>query len=131
MMSVKLRSALMPLYFVSKVLCIHPFSLNPLKSSPSGSILAVMMAIGYSIFHLMSASTDYVSDSEDGEKANLVGVIIDAYNRYSGFCAFCLLIAASICVQSHIVAAIRQLEDVDALFYRTYRLEVDNSKWRT
>lgn len=131
-MSVRLRNALIPIYILSKILCIHPFSLSPLKCSTGGSILAISMAIGYSIFHLYSAKTDYASnDSKDEEKSNLVAAIIDAYNRYSGFSAFCLLIISSIYLQNYVVKAIKQLEEIDVHFRQTYKFDVDNRNWRT
>lgn len=130
-MSVKLRNALIPLYVLSKVLCIQPFSLNPLKYSMVGSFMTILISIGYCLFHLYSAKTDNASvNSKDDEKSNLVTAIIDAYNRYSGFVTFCLLITASIYLQNYVVNAIKQLEEIDVHFYNTYKIKVDNRKWK-
>lgn len=127
-MTLKLRKSLIPLYIVSKILCIHPFRRNPLNASIFGSFLAIVGAIGYGIFHL-SAAQNNLNQTNSTENSNLVAIIIDSYNRYSGFCCLLILIVASICVQRKIVEGIRILEEVDQLFESKLSIVVDNYKW--
>lgn len=122
----KVREALLPLFIVSKVFCINPFSQAKLESSKLGSLITVCGAIGYSIFHLYMVNRDTsASDSK-----NLVALIIDSYNRYSGFSAFCVLVISSISTQGKVVRALRLLETIDCIFHEKFGVIVDNRVWR-
>lgn len=127
-MAAKLREFILPLYIVSKFFCTHPFSRKPLKTSFWGSTITLVIAIGYSVFHLTSAKRD-MNMPETGANANFVATIIDSFNRYSGFCNFCVLVIASIAVQGKIVRVIELCEDVDNLFKEKYNIIVDNYTW--
>lgn len=122
----RVRKAFIPLHLVSKVLCICPFSLNKLKPSRVGSLITIFQAICYTIFHLWMVNRDMSAESTK----NLVGIIIDSYNRYSGFWAFCVLVIASIAMQQKVVQLIRQLEIVDLIFQQKFNIVVDNRVWR-
>lgn len=54
-------------------------------------------------------------------------LVIDSYNRnrYSGFCAFGVLVIATITMQSKIVRAIKLLEFIDDIFKEEFNLIVD------
>lgn len=121
-----LRRALLPLYIVSKIMCINPFSLNTLRPSKAGTVLTLCQGIGYAVFHLWMSKRDM---SEESSK-NLVRQLIDSYNRYSGFCAFCILVVTSICVQRKIVTIIRNIENVDDIFQHKLGQIIDNRTWR-
>lgn len=121
----KIRKALFPLHIVSKILCTSPFSLQSLQPSKIGSVVAMCQAIGYSIFHLWMVNRDMSTDSTK----NLVQ-LIDSYNHYSGFCAFCLLVIASTVNQGKIVAAIQNIEYIDKIFEEKLNTYIDNRRWR-
>lgn len=124
----EIRKAFIPLYVVSKVLCISPFSLKNLQSSKIGTIVTIIQAISYTIFHFWMANRDM---SNESSSKKLVGIlIIDSYNRYSGFCTFGALVIATIAMQSKIVRAIKLLESIDAIFKQEFNLIVDNWTWR-
>lgn len=127
-MPLKLRKSLLPLYVVSKLLCIHPFRRNPLNASVFGSLLAIFGAVCYSVFHLNAARIN-LNQTNTTANSNLVAIIIDSYNRYSGFGCFLVLVTSSICVQGNIVQSIKILEEVDQLFASKLMIEVDNYKW--
>lgn len=122
----EIRKAFIPLYVVSKVLCISPFSLKGLQPSRIGTIVTIIQAILYTIFHFWMVNRDMSNESSK----NLVGIIIDSYNRYSGFCTFCVLVIASLAMQSKIVRTIKLLETIDAIFKQKFELIVDNGAWR-
>lgn len=122
----EIRKAFIPLYVVSKVLCISPFSLKSLQPSRIGTILTIIQAILYTIFHIWMAKRDMSNESSK----NLVGIMIDSYNRYSGYCTFCVLVIATLAMQSKIVRAIKLLETIDAIFKQEFKLIVDNCAWR-
>lgn len=124
-MVLKLRKALFPLHFMSKVFCIGPFSLQKLQSSKSGTIITLCQAIAYTIFHLWMSDDDMSAESR-----NMVRQLIDSYNRYSGFCAFCFLVVASTLVQKKIVRVIQNIEEIDWIFEQKLNVTVDNQKWR-
>lgn len=126
-MALKLRKALLPLHFVSKVLCIGPFSLDKLKPSRSGSIITLCQVVGYSIFHIWMSNSDI--SAADGTK-NMVRHLIDSYNRFSGFCAFCFLVVASTRIQQKTVNIIRNIEHIDEIFQKKLNVTMDNRRWR-
>lgn len=80
---------------------------------------------------MMSAQTDQnrLDPDEQEENPNLVTIIIDSYNRYSGYCCSAILILSSIAFQGKIVKVIQILEEVDSLFEQKYAILVDNSTW--
>lgn len=121
-----IRKAFIPLYVVSKVLCISPFSLKNLQPSRIGTIVTIIQAIIYAIFHFWMANRDMSNESTK----NLVGIMIDSYNRYSGFCTFGVLVIATLAMQSKIVWAIKLLESIDAIFKQELHFIVDNCTWR-
>lgn len=128
-MALRLRSSLLPLYVLSKLLCIHPFSRIPLKKSFWGSVSAGLGAIGYAMFHLASAKLSMGSSSTDNKGPNFVALIIDSYNRYSGLCCLMVIAINAISVQGKLVEAIGCLERVDEMFDKDMSLVVDNFKW--
>lgn len=121
----KVRQALLPLFIASKVFCVNPFS-RELRTSISGSLLTVCGAIGYTIFHLCMINLDVSVESNK----NFVAVIIDSYNRYSGFSAFCVIVISSILTQNKIIKALRMLETIDCIFDEKFGLIVDNQTWQ-
>lgn len=122
----ELRKAILPLYIVSKVLCTSPFSLKTLRPSFFGSVVTICQAIGYTIFHLFLVNRDMSTESSK----NLVRQLIDSYNRYSGFCAFCFLVIASTWNQAKIVTVIQNIEDIDRILEQKLETPVDNRTWR-
>lgn len=124
-MALKLRIALLPLHIISKILCIGPFTLRTLQPSKYGIIITICQAMAYSIFHLWMSDRDM-----SGENKNMIRQLIDSYNRFSGFCAFCFLVVASICIQRNIVRVIRNIEEVDDMFEKKLIITIDNRKWR-
>lgn len=113
----KVRTALFPLHTVSRIFCISAFSLKQLQQSSLDILLTICGAIVYITFYLimLSKNTYYSITSES--KRNLIGILIDCYNRYSGFCVFCILVITSILTQSKIIKGIEILEAVDSTFY--------------
>lgn len=124
-MALKLKQALLPLHIISKVLCIGPFSLGKLESSKFGSIITLCQAFSYSIFHIWMSNYDLSKTAK-----NMVRQLIDSYNRFSGFIAFCFLVVATILVQRKIVRLIQNIEDIDCVFEEKFNMTVDNQKWR-
>lgn len=122
----ELRKAIFPLYVVSKVLCTCPFSLKTLRPSLFGSVVTACQAIGYTFFHLWMVNHDMSADSAK----NLIRQLIDSYNRYSGFCAFCFLVTASMWNQAKIVSVIRDIEVIDRIFEQKLDTPIDNRIWR-
>lgn len=122
----ELRTAIFPLYIISKVLCTCPFSLKTLRPSLFGSLITICQAIGYTFFHLWMVNHDMSSDSAK----NLIRQLIDSYNRYSGFCAFCFLVIASMRNQAKIVSVIRNIEVIDRIFEQKLDTPIDNRQWR-
>lgn len=122
----ELRKAILPLYIVSKVLCTSPFSLKSLRPSFFGSVVTICQAIGYTIFHLWMVNRDMSAESTK----NLVRQLIDSYNHYSGFCAFCFLVITSTWNQAKIVTVIQNIEDIDRIFEQKLETSVDNRSWR-
>lgn len=55
--------------------------------------------------------------------------MIDSYNRYSGFCAFCFLVITSTATQRKIVTVIRNIEEIDEIFEEKLGTAVDNQRW--
>lgn len=127
-MAMKLRRSLLPLYIVSKLLCTHPFSRVPLTVSLCGSATTIAIALGYAIFHLTSAQLSLSSGSGEGD-TNIVALIIDSYNRYSGLCCFIVIVTTAILMQGRIVNAIRTLESIDVLLENDLGFSVDNFMW--
>lgn len=122
----KIGQALFPIHLVSKLFCVGPFALYNLRPSMLGSILTIAEAFGYIIFHLWMVNRDMSEES----KKNLVGIIIDSYNRYSGFCAFCLLVGASVAMQHKIFNGIQILECVDYILEEKFKIATNNRIWR-
>lgn len=147
----KLRKAFFPLYVVSKLLCICPFSLMSLQPSILGSIITICQTIGYAIFHLWSVLLNQNKckthsfgkcnrlilifrlvkrDISEETAKNVVRQLIDSYNRYSGFCVFCFVVIASTANQRKIVTVIRNIEEVDIIFEEKLNTPIDNHRWR-
>lgn len=122
----KVRHAFQPLHLASKLLCTSPFSLKTLRPSLVGSLITISEVIAYTIFHLWMVNRDMSAESTK----NLIGIIIDSYNRYSGFCAFFILVITSVSVQRDIIQIIRNLEMVDAIFQQKFNICIDNRSWR-
>lgn len=120
------RKAIFPLYIVSKLLCTCPFSLKTLRPSLFGSVVTICQAIGYTFFHLWMVNHDMSTDSAK----NLIRQLIDSYNRYSGFCAFCFLVITSMWNQAKIVSVIRNVEVIDQIFEKKLDTPIDNRTWR-
>lgn len=118
----------MPLYIISKILCIHPFSRNPLQVSFVGGTIAGLIALGYASFHLTSAKLSMNTATNESD-SNFVAVIIDSYNRYSGLCCFTVIVTTAISMQGKMVEAIRILEEVDVLLAKDLAFVVDNFAW--
>lgn len=122
----KVRKALYPLHIVSKLLCTSPFSLKTLQPSLFGSLVSICQAIGYVVFHLSMVNRDLSAESPK----NIIRQLIDMYNRYSGFCAFCFLVITSTLNQGKIVAVIRNMEVIDEIFEKKLDTPVENNLWR-
>lgn len=122
----KLRKALLPLYIVSKILCINPLSLKYFRPSKFGTILTICQAVGYIVFHLWMVNRDMSTDLTK----NLVRQLIDSYNRYSGFCAFCFLVVTSLFTQNKIVTVIKNIEDIDNILETKLNVPNANKAWR-
>lgn len=122
----KLRKALLPLHIVSKILCTSPFNIRTLQPSAIGSFVTICQAICYVIFHLWMVNRDMSTDPTK----NLVRQLIDSYNRYSGFCAFCFLVITSTLYQEKMVTIIQNIEFIDKIFEENLNTNIDNRLWR-
>lgn len=122
----KLRRALLPLHIVSKILCISPLSLKSFQPSKFDTALTICQAVGYTIFHLWMVNRDMSTDLSK----NLVRQLIDSYNHYSGFCAFCVLVTASIFTQRKIVQVNQNIEDVDQILEKQLNITNKNAAFR-
>lgn len=125
-MALALRRSLLPLYIISKVLCIHAFSIHPLQKSWVGGALAATGACAYTLFHLASAQ---MSMSPITNNANVVALIIDSYNRYASLSCLTVIVTMTIAMQTTIVDALRILEGVDASFDANLNITMDNYEW--
>lgn len=120
-----LRKAMLPLHIFSKILCIGAFSLEKLRPSKLGTITTICQAMVYFVIHVWASRQNMSQTTK-----NMVHQLIDAYNQYSGLCAFYILVIISLCKQSKIVQTIRNIEDVDGIFQQKFCHCVENRKFR-
>lgn len=135
-MSKDLRSNYAPLYCISKLFFLTPFSMNITKRTaitPSiiGSMYSAIFMIGYVTFHLYSAENNFISADADSEfQFSFVSFIIETYNKYIGVSLFMITIMSAIMNQKKMIQFLTIVEKVDSEFNQCFGIvDVGNVCW--
>lgn len=121
-----LKKALWPLFIVSKIFGICPFSIKHERVTYTGTILSIIMLIAYCSFHIVSV-TNALSD--DSNESNFVTVTINSFNRYSGIASLFIIITMGIVHQKDIISAIQIMHSIDDMFQDDVNIKIDDSKY--
>lgn len=121
-----LRKALLPLFIVSKLFGICPFSIKHERVTYTGTILSIVMLIGYCSFHIISVTNELADNSNE---SNFVTITINSFNRYSGIASFVIILIMGILHQKDILNALQIMHSIDEMFQEDVNIKIDDSKY--
>lgn len=121
-----LKSALLPLFLISKLFGICPFSIKNECVTYTGTISSFIILIAYCTFHIISVSDGLANTSNE---PNFVTVTINSFNRHSGFVSLVILILMAIVHQKEVTKALRIMHKVDTMFKEEVNIKIDDSQY--
>lgn len=121
-----LKKALQPLFILSKLFGICPFSIKDERVTYTGTISSIIMLIAYCSFHIISVSDEL---ADNGNESNFVTMTINSFNRYSGIVSLCIIIVMGIVHQKDILSALQIIHSMDAMFQEEVNIKIDDSKY--
>ncbi|XP_037033185.1 putative gustatory receptor 28b [Bradysia coprophila] len=119
-----LKRALWPLFIVSKLFGICPFSIRHERVSYLGTIVSIVMLASYCSFHFISASDELTDNSSE---TNFVTMAINSFNRYSGIVSLFVIAVMGIVHQKEILNALQIMHSIDGIFRKEVNIEIDDS----
>lgn len=142
-----LKQALWPLFIVSKLFGICPFSIRHERISYVGTFLSTVMLISYCSFHFIRSVVRRVSISirlylilrfiacisvsgeltDNSSDTNFVTMTINSFNRYSGIVSLFVISVMGIVHQTRILNAVQIMHSIDSMFRRDVNIQIDDS----
>lgn len=121
-----LKKALWPLFIVSKLFGICPFSIKRERVTYTGTILSIIMLIAYCSFHIISVFDEL---SDNSNEANFVTMTINSFNRYSGIASLFIMLVMGMVHQTKILKALQIMHSIDIMFQEEVNIQIDDSSY--
>lgn len=126
-MSLNVKTYMKSICMVSKIFILSPFSSNCIDG-----IFQSSSWLSWNVFHTMSFFSIYFSFhlSETFDRSNqphnMVTIVINTYNRYSGLFLYCVLVLSALFQRNKSIKIMNLFNEVELLFATKLNVKIRN-----